>query len=316
MFVKALAKSIRLKKLEVLSFRIPESHPKIPEITQDLIKLKSGFKGERTVSYYLEFLPEKETFIFHNLRLSNGKHYFQIDFLIITQHSAFILECKNFFGELYFDNIFKQLVRTTSDQEEGFPDPISQVKWHQKQLYRWLNLHNFAHFPIHSLVVMSNPSAILKRNPDDIEVTKMVVKTQNLIERMEEMGSKHSIDHKEIKKLCKLLLKSNTPENPDLLKYYGINKSEVLTGVQCPECRQLVMIRHKKKWFCEKCQTYSKDAHEKAVEDYLLTIDSTITNQEFRLFTHLSSVYTANRHLNSMNLVRTGTKKGCRYSLK
>lgn len=319
MFIKDLTKVERLMKLEVLDSRILKAHPKVPEITQDLIKQRSGYKGERAVSYYLSFLPEKEFYIFHNLRLQMGKHYFQIDFLILTIHFALILECKNVFGELFFDSTFKQLIRTSNDQEEGFPDPISQVKWHQKKLCSWMESHHFSHFPIEILVVMSNPNAILRKDPDDKGITEMVVKSQNLLERIDEITQRHpteAIDHKGMRKLCKTLLKSHTPEDIALLKYYGVHKSDIITGVQCPECQRFAMIRHKKKWFCEQCGSYSKNAHEKAIEDYLLLIQPTVSNKEFRDFTHLPSIYTANRQLNAMNLVQSGTNKGRRYSLK
>ncbi|MDQ0154209.1 NERD domain-containing protein [Robertmurraya andreesenii] len=319
MFINEIAKPVRLKKLEALSLRISDLHPKAPEVTQDLIRQKSGYKGERAVAYYLDFLPEKETFIFHNLRLPTVKHHFQIDFLALTRHAAFILECKNIFGELFFDSSFNQLIRTANNQEEGFPDPVSQVKWHQKQLHHWLEHHNLGHLPIHPLVVMSNPTAILKKSPNDREITKTVVKIQNLIERMEEIESRNTqeiLELKDMRKLSKTLLRVHTPEDIDILKYYGINKSEITTGVQCPECKQFAMVRCKRKWFCEKCLSYSRDAHEKAIEDYFLLIDSFITNQKFREFTHLPSIFTANRLLNSMNLAPSGTNKGRSYSLK
>ncbi|WP_197205174.1 nuclease-related domain-containing protein [Cytobacillus firmus] len=53
---------------------------------------------------------------------------FQIDIIILTPYFISILEVKNISGSLYFNSIFTQMVRTIEDKEEGFPDPVKQVK--------------------------------------------------------------------------------------------------------------------------------------------------------------------------------------------
>lgn len=308
MYLKPLAKSERLRMLEALKCRVPESHPKSADITYDLIKLRSGYKGEKTVKYYLDFLPEKEYLIIHNRRLPSGIHHFQMDFLILTTRFVLIVESKNILGELHFDSSFNQLIRKHNEQEEGFPDPVLQVKWHQKQLRGYI-----PKFPIETLAIMSNPSSIIKANPGDKEITRIVIRSQSLLERIEEMDGKYQkelLDRKQLRKLGKQLLKCHVPEDMDLIKYYGLQNSEIVPGVQCPNCQHIPMIRHKKKWFCKKCNHFSKDAHEQAIQDYLLLINPTITNQQFREFTHVSSVFTANRMLTSTNLVSTAQTRG------
>lgn len=159
MIIKELSVPIRALSLEALKDRLREDHPKTFQIEQEHKWRMTGFKGERAVSYYLEFLPEKDFFIFHALRLPSGKHFFQMDFLLLTTRCIFILECKNFYGTLSFDQSFNQLIRTVNDKEEGFQDPISQVKWHRQQLLSFLHSHQIS-LPIEFLVVISNPSTI------------------------------------------------------------------------------------------------------------------------------------------------------------
>jgi hypothetical protein len=101
----------------------------------------------------------------------------------------------------------------------------------------------------------------------------------------------------------------NTPPTKYLLQNFGIQKSELLTGIHCPACKKLSLIRKKQQWYCPSCHTFSKDAHIDALKDYFFLWDSKITNKQFREFTHLKSADTAKRLLLSSNLNYLGTNK-------
>ncbi|MFE8702250.1 nuclease-related domain-containing protein [Cytobacillus sp. FJAT-54145] len=316
MIVKELSVRKNIKKAEALLNRLPEEHPKVLDIKQDLVKMWSGQKGERAVSYYLDYLPEKEFFFLHDIRLPHGKYHFQIDYFIISSRFILILESKNFYGTLFFDNSFRQLIRTSNDQEEGFPDPISQAKWHKVQLCGWLEEQFGCKLPVEYLVVISHPSTILKTDPRNIEVKKHVVHGQSLLERIEELGSKYKedcLDVKQIRKLSKLLLKSHVDEDTDILKRYGILKDELIKGVQCPGCKRFAMVREKRKWLCQSCGKFDKLAHFEAIKDYFLLVGETITNQQFRDFVGIASVDMASKLLIRMKLPSSGTNKGRYY---
>lgn len=316
MIVKKLLKQERIVKTEALLNRLPEGHLKWDDIKKELIRLQRGFKGERSVAYYLDHLPEKDFYIFHNLRLSNGKYYFQIDFLILAPHFAMILECKNFFGTLHFEKDFKQLIRTANGQEEGFSDPISQAKWHKHHLRRWLLEQGFPHFPIEFLVVISHPSTIVKITANYTEAQRYVVHNQIFLERIFELGrsySKVSLDKKLLKKLSKKLLNGHVSEDIDILKRHGIPESDLMVGVQCPSCSAFGMVRLQGIWHCPKCHHKCKDAHQQSLAEYFLLISSSITNKQFRDFAQLSNEDSATYLLKLLNLPHTGSKKGRIY---
>nr|WP_019152501.1 nuclease-related domain-containing protein [Robertmurraya massiliosenegalensis] len=317
MYLKELSKPIRATFLEKLQQRLLENHPKTLEIQQDLIRILAGYKGEKAVSYYLDFLPDKDFFIFHSLRLPSKNHFFQIDFLLLTSRFALILECKNFFGTLYFDESFKQLIRTANDKEEGFQDPLSQAKWHQQQLTNWLRSNGF-NLPVDYYVVISNPSTIIKTSPQNKQALNKVVHGHSLLERIDEVNHtcKNPLyDEKTTRKISRLLLKRTTQESFDLLKKYGIKEEELLTGVRCPACGNIRMIHHYGTWKCPKCQLKCKDAHLESLKDYSFLVKPTITNQEFRKFFHIHSPDVVNYLLKSMNLPHSGSTKGRVYYL-
>lgn len=315
MKVKELSTPIIIPKLQTLLPRIDATHPKISIMQADLAKILKGYRGEKAVNYYLDFLPEKENFIIHSLRLPSGNYFFQIDFLILTNRYALILECKNFFGTLYFDEDFNQMIRIANEKEEGFQDPISQAKWHQQQLRSFLKLHNIT-LPIDYYVVISDPSTIVKTNSKNREAMKKVVHGHSLLGKIAEVDSRYRneiLDSREVRKLSKLLLKGHTPEEIDVLAKYGLGKDDFLTGIRCPSCGRIPMIRQKRTWNCCGCGLKDKNAHVSAVTDYFHLLGESITNKQFRDFVHLESDTSAKKMLQAMKLPFSGSNKGRIY---
>lgn len=315
MIVKELSVPIRVLSLEATRDRLREDHPIAGDIQQELKRRLAGFNGERAVSYYLDFLPAKDYYIFHALRLPSGKYFFQMDYLLLTTRCLIILECKNFYGTISFEESFNQLIRTANDKEEGFQDPISQAKWHRQQLLKFLHSHQIS-LPVEYLVVISNPSTIIKTSPQNKLALNKVIHGHSLLERIEKIVERYQneiIDLKGVRKLSKLLLKYHTPETYEVLEKFGLCERDILTGVRCPNCQRLPMKRVQGAWICPACDCKDKKAHISALNDYFLIMGPTITNQKLREFVHLESEDTAKRLLRSMNLPATGTNKGRVY---
>jgi len=314
LFLNEVCKSDRLKSTEILVKRLKETHKLRPNVMEDLRKLLAGYRGEKEMKYHLQFLPEKDCLIIHNLRLYDGKTYFQIDYLILTQRFALIVECKNYYGEVEIDSNFNQMIRKVDEKVEGYSDPISQAKRHQRQLLSYFKQHNLPPLSIEFIVIFSNPSTIIKGDPS---IKDKVIHSHSFLEKWEKLDAKYRrvtpVDTKMLRKAAKNLLKNSTPETVDLLKKYGIQPSDLITGVQCPSCEKFAMLRQKRKWFCPHCNTYDKDAHHQTVTDYLLLIKATITNKEFRKFANVSSRETAAKMLVRMNLPSKGENKGRKY---
>lgn len=304
-----ISKSLKVPEinlqLEALVRRIPEQHPSREKVISEYKKRSAGFKGEERLFYYLSFLEPKKYWIFHDLRLSNGSQFFQIDALLLTANFALILEVKNWTGTLIFNPQFQQVIRIQNDKEEGFPDPISQA-WHQTNQFRnWLDLNGFPRIPLDFLVVISHPSTIIKAETDPLQISMKVLHSHHLLSKMNGIENKYpqeKTDSKEIRKLCRTLLKKHTPVQSEILEHFNVSAEDILTGVICPKCTSLPMIFHWGKWHCPMCLFSSHLAHEAAVQDYFRLIKPAITNSEFRSFTHIPSPYTASRILSRMNL--------------
>lgn len=318
MIVKEIKIPLKLLKLEALIRRLKEDHPKRQEVEEDFAKSKAGFIGEQSLQYYFDYLPEKEYYIFHNLRLFDGVHYFQIDFLLLTSKFILILEVKNIKGTLFFDNTFNQLIRTHKGKEDGFQDPILQAKSHKSKLITWLKTNKLPNIPVEYLVVTTNPTTVIKTNPNNQNALNKVVRSNNLLNRIEKIAKNvrvESLLKKDMKKLTSQLLKHDTPLDPQILNQFNIDDSDILTGVICTECGLYAMKRRNRSWFCSTCLNWSKDAHIFALNDYALLLGTRITNKSAREFLHLPTRFIANKILISLNLHSTGIKKGKVYTL-
>jgi hypothetical protein len=301
-------------KAAVLLGRLPANYPKLPAIEADYRREDAGYWGEKALDYYLSFLPEDEYCIFQHLRLKFGKWTFQIDFLLLTIKFALIVEAKNYAGKLHYERKFNQLIQTHHEKEKVYDDPMAQAERQQRLLTMWIKKY-FSHpIPVNYLVVMSNTNAML--TTDSEQFSKKVCKPYKLLNKVENIANSYQtncIDMKDLKKLCKLLLKHHTPKQYNIPEEYQIPKEDILTGVKCPHCQALPMVYKRAKWHCPSCKASSKDAHLAAVEEYFLLFKPWITSSELKEFLRLPSSSVARKLLSRMNLLTAGNTKNRIY---
>lgn len=298
-----------ITKLEALIRRMPEMEPGRERAVSELNKRRAGYIGEQKLDYYLSFLDEKEYWIYHGLRLSNGSQFFQIDTLLLTKEFAMILEVKNWNGTIIFEPEFHQLIRIHNEKEEAFHDPISQAEHQSRQLKKWLSANGFPDIPIEFAVIFSSPSTIIK-SPSK-QTSKKVMHAHRLLSNLNSIKKSYSIERlneKQIKKISHTLLKKHVEHEIDVMKYLDIYPDTLLTGVYCPVCSSLPMIFHWGKWHCPTCKSISDRAHHQAVQDYFLLIKPVITSKEFREFTHVGSLNSATRLLSNMGIPHKGER--------
>ncbi|RBP91487.1 nuclease-like protein [Cytobacillus firmus] len=225
---------IRIQKNHALLKRIAKNHSKRLMVESDQTRRLAGYKGEQAIDFHLSKLPEKEHMILHDLRLSNGKHFFQIDTLILNPAFALILEVKNYGGTLYFDPDFNQLIQTNSKGEvKGFPNPIEQARVQSSEMKKWLLKRNI-NIPIEFFIVISKPSTILKTAPGNAKMLQKVLHVQFLLKSIEKIKASHKkevLSPKDMKKISRFLLKEHTPKQFDILKHYEISISDIQTGL-------------------------------------------------------------------------------------
>ncbi|MEH7332650.1 hypothetical protein V7161_08440 [Neobacillus drentensis] len=135
--------------------------------------------------------------------------------------------------------------------------------------------HKFPQVPIDYLVVISNNySSYDITGKTAFKVKPRVCKADaftNKIQFFEKMYTNPLLIAKDLRKLGRLFVKINTIPTNYILTKYEIKKEDIITGVFGPNCNQHApLIRKKQKWYCPFCDPFSKDAHLKALKDFIL----------------------------------------------
>jgi Nuclease-related domain len=317
LFAKKRQIPIRIEQNEALIRNLSDQHSKIPIIEQDLKKRKAGYNGEKSIDYHLSFLDSQKYMIFNDLKLPMTPHHFQIDSLLFTPFYTLILEIKNITGTLTIDSEFNQLTREYNGVVTGFSDPITQANRQKLFLQKFFYNHNLVLPPVEFLVVISNPSTILKMAPGQKLAAphNKIIHAQNLISEISKLNTLYTEEqatNKDLKKIRKVLLNKHTTSFTNVLKAYGINEEELLYLVRCEVCTNQ-MERVFAGWHCPSCKFTSSTAHMRVIEDYFLLNKPFITNRELRIFLNVSSPRTAHLLLNSSNLKIQGSGKSTTY---
>ncbi|PAV31336.1 hypothetical protein CIL05_01395 [Virgibacillus profundi] len=302
---------------EALFRRLKEKYRNNNVINQDYWNYLAGYRGEQTVDYKLSTYPQKRFFEYQSLRLKVNHNFFQIDSLLLSSKFILIIEAKNMKGELNYNSDSGHLTQTYKNVEKGYQSPILQANSQEMQLSYWLQqVISVYGIPIESLVIVSDPSTIIKNNQNDPTFYNKMIYADNLIPKIKEMTIKYTknvLNKNILYSINDAFLKYNTPLKPKLLDYYNINENHLIKGIQCENCGSYPMKRMYKTWKCDKCFYADPTAHVRLILDYFLLHNATITNSECRNLLQIDSGKTAYTILNSMNLTQTGKNKARKY---
>jgi len=318
MIIKKQDKLIEIKKLEAMARRISDHHSAIPLVISDLKKKQTEITGEKQVDFPLGFLDEETYFILHNVRLEDANGFFQMDTLLLSECYFTVLEVKNWQGTIRFGENGQVTRRTPDHREEGFQNPIFQVKTQVYRLQKWLRNHGFPQLPIYHYVVISSPSTIIENSSSNTTLPKEVIHNNELffkMKRLEEKNHKKTLSREQLEMAAYLLKEKHVPLLRNLLKDYMISREDLLKGVFCPFCASLPMKRRRQQWHCQACGHYSKFAHYAALNDYFLLIHDQIANREARDFLKVESRDVMKRLLSSGGYQLIGKTKNSTYKL-
>lgn len=292
MIIKPHEMNIYSLKLEALGRRTDDYHRGKRNIQDEIVKTKSGIKGEHEINYPLSFLTPEDYLILHNLRIPSLQSHFEVDTLILSRNFFLLVEVKNWYGTLYFDGE-NQVIRVGDDgKEEGLPNPVPQVKLQRHRLRLWLSQQNFPQIPLLYFVVFSSPSTIIKPLSPNNPVPKEVIHSNLLFHKIKELNRQFRdpiFEMNMLQQISSKLLAVHTPYDNNVLKKFNVDRSEIIKGVFCPQCSAIPMERLSRKWHCRRCNHFSTNAHIPTLNDYYLLFGEKIRNREAREFLMVDS---------------------------
>ena len=308
---------IRIKKLKALDRRLPTSNLRKMDVVTEYNNRMAGYNGEKSVEFHLDPIAQSPKYhIYHDIRLSSGKYYFQIDFLILTNNYGLVLEVKNRSRDWYFNQL-NQASFLINGVRVKTNNPVLQAKNQARKLKKWLEEHHCEEMPIHYLFVNSHETSRIICEDGNHQI-KDICNSEGVLDKIEQIDhlyKEEKLTKQDLRKMKRLILAEHTPDDPDILKYFNLSPNELLPGVQCliPKCNGTPMKYYYGVWTCPKCKEKSKIAYIQAIKDYFLLIKPSITNAEFCHFLQIKSPKTANCLLKSLNLPHTGEYKSRVY---
>ncbi|WP_185907829.1 nuclease-related domain-containing protein [Psychrobacillus soli] len=312
MIIKKYSASLYVEALHALYKRMPKNDLKFSKIQEEYYQKVAGNIGEEAVMKVIEQLDLPYKFYaFHNILLYS-ETLFQMDILIITQYYALILEVKNIKGEITFTD--QQMIRTLATNEtHAFDNPFLQSEDYQSQLKRLFQANHIS-LPIFSAVAFAFSSSIIKDPPKN----KTIVFRRGIKPYIRNIPANACIlTDAQLESLKYFLLKESIDFQPfPLTNHFGIDPNSLRKGVECVHCGLIGMKKVIRNWYCPRCRSSHRHAHEAALRDYFLVYKSTISNQECQQFLQLNNKYEATKILNNPMLIKTGQSRSRKYSMK
>ncbi|MCI1882322.1 MAG: NERD domain-containing protein [Sporolactobacillus sp.] len=319
MYTKDIQCPYHILQYDALLSRLHGNDPLKATMTDRYQRAIAGLHGEQSIRYFLDYLAQKDFSIFHNLRLSDGVHFFQIDWLCLSPRFFLILEVKNIVGPLFFNPDAHQLVRKQQGKIEVFDDPDLQALLLTEKLRDWLRNHvGITDYPADYRVVLVSAAQLTFDTPGHRS-------NQNIIRRaalgsellqIDRTYTKRYLSAHKWQQVTRCLLAKHTPLMLNLFKAYdSLATTNVINGIQCSQCRHFSMKKVFRGWSCDTCGFFSKDAHIRAFRDYLFIYGNTITNKQCRKFLRLDSQAVAHRLLLSVSRHYQGKNRGRVYEL-
>ncbi|MBU9710308.1 nuclease-related domain-containing protein [Evansella tamaricis] len=158
--IKPRSKPLELIMMEYLSYRMEFSQSQ----KRHLYRLNSGYEGEVRLDQWYDNCPD-HWLVLNDLWLKNStESYFQIDSLLITPRTAFVLDAKNNYGEhhLLDDRWYR-----CSDSKEWTTNPLTQQKRCETS-FRQILQNSGTSFPIVSKLVFVNQEFTLYNTPQGL----------------------------------------------------------------------------------------------------------------------------------------------------
>ncbi|MCT2134627.1 NERD domain-containing protein [Oceanobacillus kimchii] len=306
MIIKKRKKPIILNSYESILARLRNDFTEKEIIEQHYSKSHRHFLGMTSVDFSLKAIGASYT-ILHEVYIKVENQYLEVDNLIITPHTIYIIDVNNDIVEPAFEFTSEQIQNVPYKPKLIIEDlfPFQQLEIKKIQLQKWLESQELYNLSIEAFIVISDPKIMMKIMQDTIPMNDSVImvnKLQQKITDLEQEKSTHPpiINHEKLGDRLKSVCKK---KKINILKKYRIKEGDVLTGVACPECGKLGMLRYNGKWQCQSCKHISKHAHRQALMDYYYIFQRSLTNREAAKWLHVTSRHIVKYLLKSANYV-------------
>lgn len=234
----------RMESEELLTLRFLNARTKLTESEkQHYQNLERGLEGERRFDALLLTYFQEERLVMNDLLFELNKTYFQIDTLILSQNTIYLLDIKNFYGDWYLES--DKLLTVATNRE--YTNPINQLK-RCMILFKQL-LQNLKHsYLLEASVIFVNPEFTLYQAPLNQPII-LPNQVNRFLFDLNQTSSKLNEGHR---KLAQQLLALNQTKNPftELPKF---DYNSLQKGIYCKQCQSFLMSIKYDYYECKNC---------------------------------------------------------------
>ena len=216
-------------------------------------KVSRGQKGEEIVANTLNNI-KCHHYVLNDVTFINNKSDMshQIDHILIHPHGVFVIETKNYYGQISVDPKTNKWIRTIKGLNKQIPNPLLQNKSHAITLYKIVK----GKYEIIPVVVFVNNNAPYMPNDN-------VINLDNLLLFIDSYPYKKELNNKDmdniksiIEKECSDVSNKEHVTNIKILKAYKkeqeMEMSYAIEKGKCPWCDSKI-IKKNNIFKCSKC---------------------------------------------------------------
>lgn len=203
---------------------------------------KYGELGENNIVFELKN-SGMDMYILRDIYLESEGLSAQIDFLVITRHQIYVIECKNLIGNIEIDNTgaFKRSYQLYNKSiKEGIYSPITQNQRHLQVLKQVrknskgniltkILFEKYFDENYQSIIVLANPKTYLYAKYAPKAVKEQVIRADQLISYIKQKDTlyKESSSDTHMLELAQFYLEQNQPERSDYAQKYAMLLKEL-----------------------------------------------------------------------------------------
>lgn len=207
------------------------------DLEKELLITELGLAGENQVEFELKNAGIG-MYVVHDVTLRYEDLKAQIDFVVVTAHCKFFIECKNLVGNVSVDSngVFTREYQFKNRRvKEAIYSPYTQAKrhveifrkkWdaHQGRILRFLADKWFTDLNV-PLVVFANPKGILDLRQAPRDVAEHTVRADQLTDYIKKYCDRMKRDssplkEREMRDIAQNFLDVSEPDAPDYSKYF------------------------------------------------------------------------------------------------
>ena len=247
------------------------------KIDKDIRLLELGLQGEKEIAFELKN-ANIGMYVLHDITLTFEDLKAQIDYVIVTKGSVYLIECKNLIGNITVDNkgqFSREFVVNGRKIKEGIYSPYTQAQRHKEIIKkRWLSKTNklfasmrekyFDNYWYKPLVVLSNSKSILNTKYAPREIKNNTIRVDQLIDYIKNDIANYDRDlysnKKTMEEIAQSFLEANVSEYVSIADRYKdeVGKEEVVNDDFCPSCGSMLIKREGKYGVFFGCSNYPK----------------------------------------------------------